>query len=66
MTGFIIFSIVETRPDIAFATLIAVRFAKNPGHHHTKVVRTILQYLKGLTEQGITFNGQDKLLLEEY
>ena len=47
MTGSIMFSMVETRPDIAFATLIASQFAKNPGHQHTKAVKTILQYLKG-------------------
>lgn len=32
MTGSIMFSIVETKPDIAFAILIVSRFAKNPGH----------------------------------
>ncbi len=32
MTGFIMFSMVETRPDIAFATSVASRFAKNLGH----------------------------------
>lgn len=32
MTGSIIFSIVKTRPNIAFTTLVASRFAKNLGH----------------------------------
>ncbi len=42
MTGSLIFSMVETRPDIAFATSIASRFAKNLGHQHTEAVKTIL------------------------
>ncbi len=32
MTGSIMFSMVETRPDIAFATSVVGRFAKNPSH----------------------------------
>lgn len=47
MTGSLIFSMVETRPDIAFATSVASRFAKNPSHQHTEAVKTILRYLKG-------------------
>ena len=66
MTGSIMFSIVETRPDIAFATSVAARFAKNPGHQHTEAVKTILRYLKGSRERGITFGGHDKLLVEGY
>ena len=30
MTGSLMFSIVETRPDIAFSTSVASRFSKNP------------------------------------
>lgn len=43
---FIIFLIVETRPDIAFTASMASHFAKNLCHQHIKVVRTILKYLK--------------------
>ena len=66
MTGSIIFSMVETRSDIFFATSIASRFAKNPGHQHTEAVKTILRYLKDSSERGITYGGQDKLLVEGY
>lgn len=60
MTGSIMFSIVETRPDIAFATSIIRCFAKNPGNHHNKIVKTILLYLKGLRERGIAYDDQSK------
>ncbi len=66
MTGSIMFSMVETRPDIAFATSVVARFAKNPGHQHIEAAKTVLRYLKGLRERGITFGGQDKLLVEGY
>lgn len=46
MTGSLMFSKVETRPNIAFATSVASRFSKNPSQQHTEVVQTILRYLK--------------------
>lgn len=54
------FSMVETRPDIAFTTLIISRFAKNPSQRHTEVVKTILQYLKATNTVGITYGSNDK------
>lgn len=46
MPGSLIFSIVKTKPDIAFATSISSCFAKNLGQQHTEAVKMILQYLK--------------------
>ena len=66
MTGSLMFSMVETRLDIAFVTSIASCFAKNPGHQHTEAMKTILQYLKGSRECGITYSGQSELLIEGY
>ena len=60
------FSIVEIRPDIAFATLVASRFAKNPENQYIEVVKIILQYFKDSREQGITYGGQEELLVEGY
>lgn len=47
MTGFFIFSIVETRPNIAFTTSIASRFVKNISHLYIEAIKTILRYIKG-------------------
>ncbi len=58
MTGSIMFSIVETRLDIAFATSVVSQFAKNPSHQHSKVVKTILRYLKATKDTGITYRGK--------
>lgn len=66
MTGSIMFSIVETRPNITFATSVASHFAKNPSHQHTKTVKTILQYLKGSKNREITYKNQSKLKVEGY
>ena len=60
------FSMVKTRSDIAFAISVASRFAKNPSHQHTEAVKTILRYMKGSRQRGITYGGQDKLSIEGY
>lgn len=57
---------VEKRPDIMFTTSITSYFAKNLEHQHTKAVKIILQYLKGLKEHKITYNSQSELLVKEY
>lgn len=66
MTGSIMLSIVETKPDITFAILVIARFVKNLSHQYSKAVKIVLQYLEDSKEQRITFDGQDKLFLEGY
>lgn len=66
MTGSLMFSMVETRHDIAFATAVASRFSKNPSQQHTEAVQTILKYLKGSKDRGITYGGDEELKLEGY
>ena len=58
MTGSLMFSMVKTRPDIAFATSVASRYAKNPSHLHIEAVKTILKYLKGFKDRGIVYGGE--------
>lgn len=55
MTGWLMFSMVETRPDIAFSVAVAACFAKNSSPAHTEGVKTILRYLKGSINRGITY-----------
>lgn len=64
ITGSLIFSIVETKPDITFAISIASRFTKNLGRQHIEAVKTILRYLKDSREQSIIYSRQRKLLVE--
>lgn len=66
MTGSLIFSMMETRPDIAYATSLVSRFAKNPSHQHTEAVKTILQYLKGSRNRGITYGGDEEVCVVGY
>ena len=60
MIGSLIFSIVETRLDIAFATLVVSWFAKNPSRQHTEAVKTIMRYLKVKKTIGIMYGGNEE------
>ena len=54
-----IFSMVETRPDITFATLVVSRFANNPSRQHTEAVKTIMRYLKATRTLVITYGKEE-------
>ena len=60
ITGFLMFSMVETRPDIAFAISVVNRFAKNTFRQHTQTVKTIMRYLKATKSVGITYSGEER------
>lgn len=55
-----IFSIIETKLDIAITTSIVSQFAKNPSCQHTKAVKTIMKYLKAMRILDITYNRDKK------
>ncbi len=54
MTGSLIFSIVETRPDIIFVISVISRFAKNLSRQHTEAIKTIMRNLKTTCTLNIT------------
>lgn len=56
------FSMIETRPNIAFSIAVAACFAKNPSHTHIEAIKTILQYLKGSIDCGITYGDEGETL----
>lgn len=58
MVGSIMFAMIESRPDIAFATSLVSRFAKNPSKAHIEAVKMILRYLHTTRTRGITY-GRD-------
>ena len=59
---------VKTRPDIAYTALVVSRFAKNPLHLNSKVVKTIFRYLKVTKDVGITYGGEQgrDLIIKRY
>lgn len=64
----IVFSIVKTKPDIAFITSVVSRFAKNLLHQHTEAIITILQYLIMTKDMEIIYGEEQErdLIIKSY
>ena len=63
--GSLMYAMVCTRPDIAYAVGVVSRFLANPGKEHWKAVKWILRYLRGTTKRCLCF-GNGKLELMDY
>ncbi len=55
--GSLMYAMVTTRPDIAFALSVASRYCSNPNQTHVALVTRIFRYIKGSLGVGITFGG---------
>ena len=55
----LMYAMVCTRPDIAHAVGVVSRYMKNPGKEHWMVVKWILRYLRGTTNQALCFGGSN-------
>jgi hypothetical protein len=58
--GAIMFVMLATRPDIAFAITKLAQFSHNPGMKHWRAVQRVLRYLHTTMDLGITY-GNDKV-----
>jgi ATP-binding cassette subfamily B (MDR/TAP) protein 1 len=63
--GSLMYAMVCTRPDIAYAVGIVSRFITNPGEAHWNAVKWILRYLKGTSRSCLRFGSGD-LVLQGY
>ena len=57
--GSLIYDMLCTRPDIAYAVSVTSRFQSNPGLVHWVVVKTILKYLRRTKDLVLTYGGDD-------
>ena len=58
----LMYAIVCTRPDIAYALGVVSRFMTNPGEAHWNTVKWILRYLKGTSRLCLCFGSGDPVL----
>ena len=63
--GSIMYAMLCTRPDVAYALGIASRFQADPGEDHWKAVKNILKYLRRTKDIFLVYGGSD-LKLEAY
>jgi hypothetical protein len=56
--GTLMYTMLGTRPDIAFAVSLVSRFASNPDISHMKAVKRIFSYLRGTLDLNLVFQGE--------
>lgn len=55
--GSIMYGMLGTRPDIAYAVSVVSRYSSNPTETHWKAVQRILRYIKGTLNYQLVFEG---------
>jgi hypothetical protein len=63
--GAIMYAMLGTRPDIAFAVTALSQFCSNPGQSHWTAVNRVLHYLRGTMDYELTY-GSDQQPLSLY
>ena len=53
----IMYAMLGTRPDLAFAIGLLTRFNSNPGKSHVGALKRVLRYLKGSIEFQLTYGA---------
>ena len=64
--GSIIYAMICTRPDVAFAISLTSRYQANPGESHWAAVKTILKYLRRTKEMFLVYGGEEELVVKGY
>ena len=60
--GSLMYAMVYTRPDIAYAMGVTSRFLANPGKEHWATVKWIFRYLRGSSKVCLSFGGGPPML----
>ena len=56
--GSLMYAMLGTRPDIAYAVGLVSKFCTNPDSHHWVAVKMIFWYLAGTREKGLTYGSR--------
>ncbi|RVW66143.1 Retrovirus-related Pol polyprotein from transposon TNT 1-94 [Vitis vinifera] len=59
VVGSLMYAMVCTRPDLAFAVSVVSRFMSNPGKAHWEAVKWIMRYLKGSSSVCLVYGNGD-------
>ena len=64
--GSIMYAMICTRPDVAFALSVSGRYQSNPGMGHWTAVKNILKYLNRTKEMFLVYGGDEELRVKGY
>ncbi|QRV89310.1 Retrovirus-related Pol polyprotein from transposon TNT 1-94 [Ceratobasidium sp. AG-Ba] len=66
LIGSLMYAMISTRADIAYATGLLAQHAANPGKEHWDAAHRILRYLNSSIDLGIIYHRSDNLELQGY
>ncbi|KAI3641430.1 hypothetical protein MIR68_000560 [Amoeboaphelidium protococcarum] len=61
VVGSLMYLLVATRPDIAFAVSELSRAVSRPSQRHWQAAKRVLRYLRGTIDMGLVYNGHNDL-----
>ncbi|XP_057548061.1 secreted RxLR effector protein 161-like [Amaranthus tricolor] len=64
--GSIMYAMICTRPDVAFALSMCSRYQSNPGDAHWIAAKNILKYLRRTKDKFLVYGGANELLVTGY
>jgi len=66
LIGSLLYIMLGTRVDIAFAVIKLARYASNPSNIHFTAVKRVFKYLKGTKDYGITYYKNTSRFISGY
>ena len=64
--GSIMYAMLCTRPDIAYAVSLTSRYQSDPGVDHWTAVKNILKYLRRTKDMVLSYGGDEQLVVNGY
>ena len=64
--GSIMYAMMCTRPDVAYAMSICSRYQSNPGDVHWVAAKNILKYLRRTKDHFLVYGGENELFVTGY
>ncbi|VFQ86015.1 unnamed protein product [Cuscuta campestris] len=64
--GSIMYAMVCTRPDVAFALSVTSRYQSNPGESHWTALKNILKYFRRTKDAFLVYGGKEELSIVGY
>ena len=61
--GSLMYAMIATRPDIAFAVGVTSRYMSNPGKKHWEAVKGVMRYLNGTKDMCICFGRKEACVM---
>jgi len=58
VVGTLMYAMVCTRPDIAYAVGVLSRFMSKPGKEHWTATKRVFMYLCGTSDYGLCYQGR--------